>query len=409
MPEFRPFRGLRYDLATAAAPLDSLVAPPYDVVDEDQRAQLARRDPHNAVRLILPDGDDPYAAAAADLASWQAAGILRADDRPSFTIYSMVSPGTGGRPARRTRGVIGALGITETGQILPHERTLPKAKSDRLALLRATRANLDPIWGLSLATGLTDALPAAAPTAVCTDDDGVRHEIAVVSDGADVAAIRELVESASIVLADGHHRFETARTFFAETGAAGADAIMTFVVELSERQLDIQPIHRLLRGLPSEPSPRAALSEGFTITDAGPNTPEAVRALVGAMHDEAGIGLVVHDRLALARPRPEAASAALAEEPSPVAGTDAALVEHLALPALAPESVTYRDDAVAVAALVAKGSADAAVLLRAPTVATTRAAAAEGVRMPQKTTFFWPKPRTGPVFRLLDLDPGGTR
>lgn len=404
MPEFRPFRGVRYDLTTAGAPLDSLVAPPYDVVDEDERAELARRDPHNAVRLILPTGDDPYAAAASDLASWLADGVLRADAEPGFSVYTMTTPETERSTARRTRGVVGALGLRDTSEVLPHERTLPKAKSDRLALLRATRANLDPIWGLSLAAGLTDALPALPPVATCTDDDGVRHDVAPVFDPEDLRAIRAVVESAPIVLADGHHRFETARTHLAESDARGADAIMTLVVELSEDQLDIEPIHRLLHGLSGDPPPRVALAEGFALRDAGPNTSDAVRALVAAMAAEDGIGLVEREGLALARPEPGAAAAALADEPSPVATTDAALVEHLALPALAPASVDYRADAFTVAELVAKGCADAALLLRPPTVSATRAAAAAGVRMPQKTTFFWPKPRTGPVFRLLDLD-----
>jgi uncharacterized protein (DUF1015 family) len=208
------------------------------------------------------------------------------------------------------------------------------------------------------------------------------------------------------VLADGHHRFETATNYRNERTAAGSDdpgatAIMCLVVELVEDELCIEPIHRLV-DLPAGTDLRAALVDAFDVRPAGANTPEAVDALVARMRDEHGLGLVDAQGLALAVPRADVATRELASEHPAVAGTDAALVEALVVPRLPGATWQYRHDAAACAALVDKGAATAAILCSPVTVADTRAAATARTRMPQKTTFFWPKPRTGMVFRPLD-------
>ncbi len=217
MPHFSPFAGVRYDPQTAGAPLDALAAPPYDVVDDDHRASLEAADEHNSVRLILPrdaelDGDR-YARAAATFAEWCGRGVLVRDATPRFYAYRMTFTDTHGNH-RHTRGVIGALGLPEPagGDVLPHERTLPKAKSDRLSLLRAMRVNVDPIWALSLASGVTELTEGATPLATCRDTDDVVHALGAIDDPAAIAAISDLVGSSPLVLADGHHRFETAIT-----------------------------------------------------------------------------------------------------------------------------------------------------------------------------------------------------
>ena len=177
MARLEPFAGIRYDLEPRD--LGRVIAPPYDVIDAAQRADLAGRDPHNAVRIDLPaeaDGDRRYEIANDLLTQWQRDGILVTDEQPSFTIYRMTATDDTG-VERRTTGVIGALELRPPGtDILPHEHTTPKAKSDRLDLLRSCRANLSAIWGLSLAKGLTDLLPVEAPPlADLVDEDGVRH------------------------------------------------------------------------------------------------------------------------------------------------------------------------------------------------------------------------------------------
>jgi uncharacterized protein (DUF1015 family) len=289
---------------------------------------------------------------------------------------------------------------------MPHERTLPKAKSDRLELLRATRANLDPIWGLSLALGLSELLaPHGEPFATSTDDDGFHHSLWRVTDPARIAALAEAVAGARLVLADGHHRFETAGNYRAERrdgGVAdpGAESIMTLVVELAPQQLCVRAIHRLLSGIGGVDL-RAALVGPFRVHAAGPNVPEGVAALETAMRDGGALGLVDRDGLALLLPTSEL-GAQMRELPVELHDVDSARFDAGVLPAVPGVTLAYRNDALTVASRVDKGDADAAVLLRPVTVDTIRAAAAASLRMPEKTTFFAPKPRTGMVFRSLD-------
>jgi uncharacterized protein (DUF1015 family) len=407
--DFSPFAGVRY--GGAPAELAALVAPPYDVIDDDQRATLEAADEHNAVRLILPRDEvtegDRYAGAAATFTRWRASGLLVQDAAPRLYAYRMEFTDPHGA-RRHTRGVIGALTLPEPGDddVLPHERTLPKAKSDRLALLQAMRVNVDPIWGLTLGSGLTALLEDAVPLAACVDPDGVGHEIAAVDDPATIAAITKVIAGEPLVLADGHHRFETALNYRNElrsagTAPGGADAIMMFVVELVDDELCIEPIHRIIDA-PAGTDIRARLADAFDVRDAGANTPDGIDALEVAMRSEAGLGLVDTRGLALAVPRAEARAAALAGEHPAVAATDAAVIEALVVPRLTDAAWQYRHDAHGVAMLVDKRVSTAAILCSPVSVSGTRAAALDRVRMPQKTTFFWPKPRTGMVFRTLD-------
>jgi uncharacterized protein (DUF1015 family) len=394
VPEFLPFCGLRY----SSDDLSAVTAPPYDVVDGDERAVLARRHERNAVRLILPDGppETRYEGAARLLADWQASGFLATDPAPRFYGYRMRYTDDADR-ARTTRGVLGALSLPDRaggGDVLPHELTLPKAKSDRLALLRATRANLDPIWGLSPGAGLGALASGGTVLGQATDDLGVEHTVSAIDDPGAHAAITAAVASAPLVLADGHHRFETAINYRdevrADGPAGGAAAILCLVVELAEDELWVQPIHRVLTGLPAGFDLRAALAGRVRIDDLGPNSPEGVEALQARMTATGGLGIVDKTGLALAVPT------------TPGLDVDAAVFERDVTPVLPDAAdVAYRNDATTVASLVDKGAAGTAVLLRPVTVGQIRAAADARVRMPQKTTFFAPKPRTGMVFRLL--------
>ena len=405
MPRFLPFPGIRY----RAQDISAVSAPPYDVIEPEARAALEARDPQNAVRLILPD---TYDAAAAALARWRADGVLVTDDAPTFSIYRMDFTGDNGIP-QRTTGVLGALALDDDGSgVMPHERTLPKAKTDRLELLRATRANLDPIWGLSLHGGLSALLSPgdAEPDATAVDEDGFHHSLWKVADPERIAAISEAVGSELVVLADGHHRFETANNYRRERRAAGIedpgdDAIMTLIVELAPNQLCVRAIHRLLSGvatsLPGGGDLRDALGGPFFVHRAGPNVPEGVAALEVAMRDGGGLGLVDREGLALLMPTAEL-ELAMTELPVELRDVASAAFDAGVLPAVPGVSLAYRNDAQTVAAAVAKGDADAAVLLRPVSVEIIRAAAAADLRMPEKTTFFAPKPRTGMVFRSLD-------
>jgi uncharacterized protein (DUF1015 family) len=392
---FDPFPGIRYDLARSD--LGRVLAPPYDVIDAAQRAALAARDPHNAVLVDLPDvadGDGRYEIARGLLRDWLADGTLVTDDAPTFTAYRMTAVDDAG-VERHTTGVIGALELSPPGtDILPHEHTTKKAKSDRLDLLRSCRANLSAIWGLSLAKGLTDLLPVdGPPLADVVDEDGVRHTVWRIDDPDTCAAISAAVAEQPVVVADGHHRYETSLAYKAEReaadGTAGeARATLAFIVELVEDELTVHAIHRLLRGLPAGLDLVDALSPWFEPLAA----PPADRPVTAAMLDEGCLTLVLPDREVLLRPRPDALAEARDLDSSRL---------DVALAALPDHDLSFQHGVENVRAAVASGAAQAGVLLRPATVAQIEATAHGGDRMPPKTTFFHPKPKTGLVFRDL--------
>lgn len=392
MPRFEPFRALRY----ATAPLDQVWAPPYDVLSESDRAELAGRHRHNIVHVDVPlesDGPDRYDAAARVLASWIADGVLVRDPRPSFSLYRMTFVDSTGR-RRTTVGVIGALEVVDEGAggVLPHERTTPKAKTDRLDLTRATRTNLSPVWGLSLATGLTKLLEAPGEPLGAMDVDGVRHEIERVDDPQRVAAIANAVADSDVVIADGHHRYAISRTFRDEERAAGrrgdAELVLTYVGELVDEQLSVEAIHRLYSAIDATTLVEA-LQPFFDISPAGLVEP----GITAEMERRGALVLVRPDRTGLfLSPRPEAFAG--------VRDLDGARLEH-ALASVSHE-VTYQHGVGLVTDIVESGRATAGVLIRPVTVAEIRRTADEGLLMPPKSTFFTPKLRTGPVLRPLD-------
>jgi len=389
VPTFEPFHAVRYS-ETAGEDSD-LVAPPYDVIGPDERAALGARSERNAVRLELPS--DGHAGAAARFQAWLADGGLVRDPEPAFYLYRMTAAGVS------TTGVLGALELEAPGQgILPHERTTAKDKADRLGILRTTRVNLSPIWGLSAAGG---RLAAAASPEGCealaraVDDEGIVHELWRLTDLERVAEVKAAVAAQPVLIADGHHRFEVANAYRGEEGAApGATAILAYLVELAEEELAVHPIHRLLSDKPPNLALPADLTPWFQVTPAAVDDPEQ---LPSAMAEEGALGLVLPDGLWLARPRATTAEAAEADLDS--SRLDVALTALGGL-GKAP-TVRFQHGAGIVAAAVRKGEADAAVLLRPATISQIAATGAGGERMPPKTTFFWPKPRTGLVFRDL--------
>ncbi|CAN5597025.1 DUF1015 domain-containing protein [soil metagenome] len=392
MPSFEPFAALRY---AEEIDLNEVTAPPYDVIGPAARRELAARTAYNIVHVDLPDeaeGPGRYAAAARRLAAWAEEGVLVTDNEPGFYVYAMGYRDGSGRP-RQTVGVIGALGLVPPGDgVLPHERTTPKAKSDRLKLLRATGANLSPIWGLSLAEGLGALCePSGPPVGRATDADGVHHRLWRVTAPAMVEALRERVASAPVVIADGHHRWETSLAYRDEVGAAGnagpADATLALVVELSADQLDVRPIHRLLTGLDGV-DVLDSLAPWFDALETHP----ADASLPARMDDAGALALVVPGGVArLLRPR-----AAAFPDDTPDLDSSRLDMARAALPA---HEVAFEAELAEVLAAVEGGGAG--VLLRPATVAQIAATAGDGERMPPKTTYFLPKPRTCFVLREL--------
>jgi uncharacterized protein (DUF1015 family) len=400
VPRFTPFTALRY----RDPDLDDLVAPPYDVLSDADLDRYGAASPHNITHVDVPresDGPDRYARAAATLDRWIAEGVMVLDDRPSFTIYRMSFTDDLGAP-RTIVGVLGGLEVVEPGSggVLPHERVTPKASTDRLDLTRATRANLSPVWGLSLARGLTAALeePGEALSSVAVD--GVVHTVERVADAERVATIAAIIGRDDVLIADGHHRYGVAQTYLSERPGERADdtasdtldrptETLAFVNELVDEQLSVAAIHRLYRGVTSERLV-AVLAESFEVSDAdGP-----IGAATLLEMTRRGALCLVSDGGATARwlrPRQGAFEG--------VRAIDGALLEH-ALEGTDVE-VAYQHGADHVVDAVRSGRAVAGVLIRPVGVPEIERTAREGLLMPPKSTFFTPKLLTGLVVRLM--------
>ena len=398
VPRFEPFPALRYSPTQS---LDRVSAPPYDVISADDVRDLLGRDPHNIVAIDVPseaDGPDRYRLAAERMSTWIDEGALVADESPTFTLYRMKFDDEAGTP-RETVGVLGALEVVDEGAggVLPHERTTPKAKTDRLDLTIATKANLSPVWGLSLAAGLTDLLrDPGESVGSCTDEQGVVHSVERVSDPTRAAAIEAAVSAARVLIADGHHRYAVSRTYRdqrrAATGRTDLDSelTLTYVGELVEEQLSVAAIHRLITGVDARKL-LEALSDFFTPSPAGQVGPGHARTVV-----ERGALCLVH---------PNGEGTYLTPRDGSFDGIrdlDSSRLEH-ALSAVPDADVSYQHGVDNIVRAVSSGAAAAGVLLRPVSIAEIRRTADEGLLMPPKSTFFTPKLRTGLVVRPMEV------
>lgn len=404
MPLLAPFRGLVFD-PSIAGPLARVTAPPYDVLSDLHRLAYLRASPFSVVHLDLAEGsEDPhdpksrYARAARLLEAWERRGAVRRAAEPCYYAYEMTVPSADPEAGwsralradmaeRSVRGVICAMEIEDWGgTVLPHERVIDGPVQDRLALLRATRTHLSPVYGmLDGRDGALDALvrsSASRPASFeATDEDGVRHRMWPVP-----GAAADLRPSApdSLLIADGHHRYTTALRYRDERRATDGpgpwDTVMTLVVDAAAEQVPVLAFHRLqLRG--EVPSP-----VGSVMPD--------LRSMLAALDDDMPtVGTIVAD----ARGGVEYRVRRMAGEPPAVR----ALHDDL-LDGLVEDSLRYVPDAADADAAVRRRDAVAAYLLPPTTPGRVRAVVERGERLPQKSTYFWPKPRTGMVMMPLD-------
>jgi uncharacterized protein (DUF1015 family) len=313
------------------------------------------------------------------------------DSAPTFTIYRMSFRDESGS-ARTISGVLGGLEVVDQGAggVLPHERVTPKASTDRLDLTRATSANLSPIWGLSLASGLTQLLAGPAELIATVDAEGVRHVVERVSDPERIEAIATCVAADDVLVADGHHRYGVAQIYRDEARAAGgpddAEDTLAFVNELVADQLSVAAIHRLYHAVALDELV-AALDRYFERSPIGDVSAETL----GAMERDGFLVLIAPGGASRLSPR----SGALDE----VRANDGAWLEH-AVADLAPE-VSYQHGLQHVAGAVRDGTAVAGVLIRPVSVAEIERTARERLLMPPKSTFFVPKLLTGLVVRTM--------
>ena len=387
MPQFEPFRALRY---SAKYSLGDVCAQPYDVQSDADRENYARRSSHNIVHLDLPVGTDPYREAAKTLSSWIESGALQLDAEPSFTLYRMKFVDSAGR-TRETVGVIGALQIEEpdSKQVLPHEQTTPKAKTDRLDLTRATQANLSPIWGLSLTPQLSTALVEPGELlGAFTDKNSVQHIVERVSNRARCAVISKLIAQNPVVIADGHHRYAISRTYRDENPQlVAAKSTLCYINELIDEQLSVAAIHRLYSDVQIDPLLNQ-LQKFFDVTDLPTLTPSIIAKMSQDNH------------LTFVAPNGQAKSLKPKSEMfTGVRNLDSVFLEH----ALADinKSVSYQHGFTEVTAQLKTGKYTAAILIRPVSVSEIQRTAAECLLMPPKSTFFTPKLQTGLVIRQL--------
>ncbi len=375
MARIKPFRAVRYD-GDKAGPLGPLVAPPYDVIGPEQRERYLESSPYNVVRLILPDTSEE---AARLFSEWRRDGILVEEDQEAVWWLRQDYEGPDG--IRRTRqGAAVSLGLEpySNGVVRPHERTHAGPKAMQLDLLRATQASLSPILLLydDPSAGARHALESLVEgePLLSAEDGPSTNRLWRITDPEAIAAAKAALADQRLVIADGHHRYETALAFHEEQGTERSGWTMAVLVNTHGEGLTIFPTHRVVGRAPS-------LDNGFRITPVSGGPDEALAVLDRVEHD--------HPAFVLYR---GGGDAALVEAPGESA-LDAAALDRLGL-----EDVTYTPRTEEAVGLVDSGRAEAAFLLRPPTIEQVEAVAQAGETMPQKSTYFYPKLFSGLLF-----------
>jgi uncharacterized protein (DUF1015 family) len=417
MADVQPLRALHYDPAVAG-PLRDVVAPPYDVIDASQRAGLIARSPFNVVGVDLPQGEpDPYTAARELFESWQRRGALVRDAEPALWAHTQDYSGPDGQ--RRTRrGFFCRVRIEGygPGRVRPHERTHPGPKEDRLRLTRATRANISPIFSLfsdpaNAAWQALEPFTAQAPWGEVSDADETLHRLWRVGDEEAIAAVQAATHDAELLIADGHHRYETMQAYAEEVGGDGEHRyILMCLVALEDPGLTVFPTHRLVNRLDEERREALArtLQRDFQIAEvpidqlAPPPGGGPLQLGYVSSLDERAYRLTLKDQAI--------ADAALTGHSDAYRHLDTGVLETLLLKdalGLSDDDISHfnglfyaRDTAEAIAK-VRSGEYDAAFLMRPTPVSQVRDVAAEGENMPPKSTYFFPKLLTGLLFNPL--------
>jgi uncharacterized protein (DUF1015 family) len=415
--EVLPLHAVHYDLGRVGA-LADVVAPPYDVIGEEQRAELTARSPYNVVELDLPrdpGGGDPYEHAAELLRQWTAEGVLTRDSEPTiWALEQGYSALDGSRLTRR--GFLARVRLIPYGEgIRPHERTQPGPKEDRLRLTRATRHNLSPIFALHPGDAWRHLEPALAgdPWGEVTDDDGTTHRVWRIGDPAVHDALTAELAPGELLIADGHHRYETSLAYEREVGEEGpADYVLMALVSLEDPGLTVFPTHRLISGLADDPARQEALGTGLKQLFDIEEVPDGELDPAGAdgvgvfgyidSHFKRGFRLRLREAGRLEE--------TLADHSPAYRRLDAAILEELVLKGIlgmttddvaAKRGIGYTPRIDEALSKLDAGGYQAAFLLRPTPVDQVREVAAAGETMPPKSTYFFPKLLTGLVFNPL--------
>ncbi|MFL5910552.1 MAG: DUF1015 domain-containing protein [Gaiellaceae bacterium] len=420
MAEIEPLRTLRYDMR-AVGSLEAVAAPPYDVIDDALRAELSARSPFNVVEIDLPRGDnggDPYLHAQTTMEAWQQQGVLVREREPAIWVLTQDYTGPDGNSYTR-HGFFARVRVEDygPGRIRPHERTHPGPKEDRLRLTRATRANLSPIFSLypdpdGAAWEPLEPATQEEPFATVRDADGTVNRLWRLSDPDAISEVQAALADRELLIADGHHRYETARVYAQEIGGEGEHSyVLMFLCSLSDSGLTIFPTHRLLSGLDEEKRAalRRTIEEDFLVEEidaAELQPPEDAEGIVFGYLDSG------HRRpLRLTLKDGSIADRALPGKPEPYRRLDTAVLEALVLEGALgmteddiahQHGLGYAKDFADARDAVESGRYDAAFFMRGTPVEQVREVAEAGESMPPKSTYFFPKIPTGLVFNPLE-------
>jgi uncharacterized protein (DUF1015 family) len=422
MATIQPFRGLRYNQTKVN--MESVVAPPYDVITPLEQTSYYAQDPFNVIRLILGREEDRYSAAAGTFAKWQESQVLVRDEQPA--IYPLVQTFTSTTGAKvRRKGFIALCRLEEfeKGIVLPHEKTLSKAKEDRFKLFKATNSNFSQIFGLysdpqKNVDAFVTPVHAGLPAIDVTFQD-VRNELWMITDSDVIKKIAELIEPKQILIADGHHRYETALAYRdlmrsqnpAHTGTELYNYVMMFFTNLDDEGLVIFPTHRVIHSLPSFDAETflSTLSSHFTIT-AYPSHQAMTDAL--ASKPQYAYGIMTKDKFLVAALTDVRFIDELIPQtvPAEVKDLDVVLLHTYILGRLLDISVEAQEKKLNIHYLqkieecaqeVASGVSQIAFIVNATKIDQVRAVAKAGHTMPQKSTFFYPKLISGLVLNKM--------
>ncbi|MGB1583207.1 MAG: DUF1015 domain-containing protein [Solirubrobacterales bacterium] len=417
MAEIKPIRTVRFDTAVAG-PLEQLISPPYDVIDDALRAELAGGNSYNVVEIDLPVGDRKYSRAGELIEAWTEAGALTAENEPAFWVLRQNYEGPDGTARTRT-GLFCRVRVTDYGPglIRPHERTHPGPKQDRLDLMRATRMNLSPIFSLfSDASGdFRAAINRVADGEhfdQARDSNGTENSIWRVADSADIATFTAALADRELLIADGHHRYETARAYAAEVGGEGDhNFVLMYVCALEDPGMTVFATHRLAEHTTAEQQAAVgeAIKQNFEVSEvtsdqlAPPENP-------GVAGEFGYLDAVNKQPYRLRLKDQSIADRALEGFPASYQQLDTAILEALFLKGalgMSDDDIShlnglwYSSDVEEARNFVETERYDLGFFLRPTPIEQIREIAADGVNMPPKSTYFYPKIPTGLVFNPL--------
>jgi uncharacterized protein (DUF1015 family) len=424
MPTIRPFRGIRYNQSKVS--ITTVVAPPYDVISPEQQNAYYEKNPFNIVRLILGREEDRYAAAAKAFAEWQSAGVLLRDEKPAVYPLIQTFQNADGSTIRR-KGFIALCRLEEfeKGIVLPHEKTLSKAKEDRFKLFKATNSNFSQVFGLySDPKKKVDAIVTSfftSPAAIDVTFEGIRNQLWVLSDASALEKIEKEMEPKQVLIADGHHRYETALAYRDlmrsqnphHTGTELYNYVMMFFTNLDDEGLVIFPTHRVIHSLPkfNWSAVSSSIKQYFELKEFFSHK-ELLKELALRKRHSYGIIVEKEPQFFVASLKNETMLDSLvpSEAPGEVKELDVVLLHSFILGKVLGISIEAQEKKLNIHYIqriedcveeVKNGTAQIAFIVNPTRIEQVRAVAKAGHTMPQKSTFFYPKLLSGLVLNKM--------